>query len=158
MHRPYLHDPYSGIPRYFAFLHRYILVPLVKLKCLDRKSHIEGSHKRQKLVIRWLDNNALVTLGQFPHSLWRQNVPQKRLWIDTLLITDFLGSGCSSVGRAVASEVSCTNPVISKLLYGKFLYCQLYWKDENKEKEAGMAHFLKKYFCYGQFLEEGNVI
>ena len=30
------------------------------------------------------------------------------------------------------------------LLYGTFVYCQLYWKDENKEKEAGNDPFLKK--------------
>ena len=41
-------------------------------------------------------------------------------------------------------EVCSLNPVISKLLYGTFVYCQLYGKDENKEKEAGMAVFLKK--------------
>ena len=33
-------------------------------------------------------------------------------------------------------EVRGSNPVISKLLYGTFVYCQLYGKDENKEKEA----------------------
>ena len=41
-------------------------------------------------------------------------------------------------------EVCSLNPVISKLLYGTFVYCQLYGKDENKEKEAGMAVFFKK--------------
>ena len=41
-------------------------------------------------------------------------------------------------------EVRGLNPVISKLLYGTFVYCQLYGKDENKEKEAGMAVFFKK--------------
>ena len=33
-------------------------------------------------------------------------------------------------------EVRGSNPVIGKI-YWIFVYCQLYWKDENKEKEAG---------------------
>ena len=36
-----------------------------------------------------------------------------------------------------------TNPVIGKKLYWTF-YCQLFWKDENKEKEAGKGPFLYK--------------
>ena len=49
------------------------------------------------------------------------------------------GSGCDS---APTPEVHGSNPVISKLLYGTFVYCQLYWKDENKQKEAGNGPFL----------------
>ena len=41
-------------------------------------------------------------------------------------------------------EVRGSNPVIGKLLYGTFVYCQLYWKDENKEKEAENKPFIKK--------------
>ena len=41
-------------------------------------------------------------------------------------------------------EVGSSNPVISKLLCGTFVCCQLYWKDENKEKEAGNGPFFKK--------------
>ena len=40
-------------------------------------------------------------------------------------------------------EVCSSNPVIDKLLYTTFVYCQLYWKDENKEK---VAIFKKKNF------------
>ena len=40
-------------------------------------------------------------------------------------------------------EVCSSNPVIGKLLYWTFVYCQLYWKIENKEKEAGNGPFLK---------------
>ena len=29
-------------------------------------------------------------------------------------------------------EVRSSKPVIGKFLYGTFVYCQLYWKDENK--------------------------
>ena len=38
-------------------------------------------------------------------------------------------------------EVRSSNPVMVNLL-NKPIYCQLYWKDENKEKEAGNRHFL----------------
>ena len=42
-------------------------------------------------------------------------------------------------------EVRGLNPVIGKLLYGTFVYWQLYWKDENKQKKRpGMAHFFFK--------------
>ena len=37
-------------------------------------------------------------------------------------------------------EVRGSNPVIGNL----FVYCQLYSKDENKEKEAGNGPFFKK--------------
>ena len=40
-------------------------------------------------------------------------------------------------------EVRGSNPVIGKSLNWTF-YCQLYWKDENKEKEAGKGLFFKK--------------
>ena len=40
-------------------------------------------------------------------------------------------------------EVRGLNPVIGKLLYGTFFYCQLYRKGENKEKEAGNGPFKK---------------
>ena len=39
-------------------------------------------------------------------------------------------------------EVRGLNPVIGKI-YWPFVYCQLYWKDENTEKEAGNGPFLK---------------
>ena len=42
-------------------------------------------------------------------------------------------------------EVHGLNPVISKLLYGTFVYCQLYWKDENKEKEAGNVPLFRRW-------------
>ena len=38
-------------------------------------------------------------------------------------------------------EVYGSNPVIGKI-YWTFVFCQLYWKDENKEKEAGNGPFL----------------
>ena len=35
-----------------------------------------------------------------------------------------------------APEVRGSNPVFGKSLYGPFAYCQLYCRDEYKEKEA----------------------
>ena len=53
-----------------------------------------------------------------------------------------LGSGCDSVGKAVASDTR--GPQFESSHWQKFIYilniCLLstmYWKDENKEKEAG---------------------
>ena len=49
-----------------------------------------------------------------------------------------MGSGGGSVGRAVASN--SRGPRFESSHQQKFIsniYCQLYWKDENKEKEAG---------------------
>ena len=44
-------------------------------------------------------------------------------------------------------EVRGSNPVIGKNLYWTS-YCQLYWKDENKEKEAGKGQFFEKMNFY----------
>ena len=59
------------------------------------------------------------------------------------------GSACGSVGRAVASDTR--DPQFESGHRQTFKWnicflsaCQLHWKDENKEKEAGMAHFFKK--------------
>ena len=42
-------------------------------------------------------------------------------------------------------EVGGSNPVNWKFLYRHlFVYCQLYWKDEIKEKEEGTGPFFKK--------------
>ena len=46
-----------------------------------------------------------------------------------------LGSGCGSVGRAVASDTR--GPPFESSLRQTLCFCQLYWKVENKEKEAG---------------------
>ena len=56
------------------------------------------------------------------------------------------GSGGGSVGRAVASDsrgLQFKSSHRQKCIYN--IYCELYWKDENKEKEAGNCH-LKKHF------------
>ena len=55
-----------------------------------------------------------------------------------------LGSGCGSVGRAVASN--SRGPLFVSSHRQKYILninCQLYWKDENKEKEAGNGPFKK---------------
>ena len=58
-----------------------------------------------------------------------------------------LGSGCGSVCRAIASDArgprfvsSHRQTFISDI--SLLTYCQLFWKDENKEKEAGNGPFL----------------
>ena len=43
-------------------------------------------------------------------------------------------------------EVRWSNPVIGKNLYWTFVYYQLYWKDENKEKETVNCQFKKQWF------------
>ena len=58
---------------------------------------------------------------------------------------DWLGSGCDSVGRAVDSN--SWGPQFESRHQQKFIlniYFQLYWKDENKEKEAANGPFFKK--------------
>ena len=57
-----------------------------------------------------------------------------------------LGSGCRSVGWAVASNTrdpwfQSSHP---KLYIEHLFTVNKCWKDENKEKEAGMAHFKNK--------------
>ena len=41
------------------------------------------------------------------------------------------------------SEVCCSNAVIGQKWYKTFVYCQLDWKDENKEKVTGNVPFKK---------------
>ena len=48
-------------------------------------------------------------------------------------------------------EVHGSNPVVRKI-YWTIVFCQLYWKDENKEKEAGNGpFFIKKILFYSKF-------
>ena len=63
----------------------------------------------------------------WPSQIWKQ------FWVD--------GSGFGSVGRVVASNSRGLWFEFShqKKFYWAF-YCQLYWKDENKEKEGGNGH------------------
>ena len=54
-------------------------------------------------------------------------------------------SGCGSVGRAVASN--SRGPWFESNHRQKCIlniYCQLYWKDKNKEKEAGNGPFFER--------------
>ena len=57
-----------------------------------------------------------------------------------------MGSGCGAVGREVASDTSGPQFESShrQSFYRAFVYCQLYRKDENKEKEAENGPFLKR--------------
>ena len=64
------------------------------------------------------------------------------------LCLDTLGSDCDAVGRAVASDSRDLRFESShqQILYYLLYYCQLYWKDENKEKVAGNGP-LKNQLC-----------
>ena len=68
-------------------------------------------------------------------------------WIREIKSLSF-GSGCGSIGRAVASapKVRVSYPLIAANFYIRtfIFYCQLYWKDKNKEIEAGNGPFFKK--------------
>ena len=65
----------------------------------------------------------------------------KNWFLQTIL---FMGSGVAQLVEwsLPIPEVRGLNPVIGKI-YWPFVYCQLYWKDENTEKEAGNGPFLK---------------
>ena len=57
-----------------------------------------------------------------------------------------LGSGYDSVGRAVASIPEVRSALAKIYLYWTFVYFQtVYWKDENKEKEAGDGVFFQNF-------------
>ena len=61
----------------------------------------------------------------------------------------FLGSGCGSVGRAIASntrgpQFESRHQKIYLFLLNICLLSTVYWKDENKEKEAGDGPFFIK--------------
>ena len=74
----------------------------------------------------------------------------KRFWkwhFWTLGKISALGNGYGSVGRAVASNSRGQQFESShrKNVYTN-IYCQLFWKDKNKEKEAWNGPFLKEHF------------
>ena len=75
----------------------------------------------------------------------KANRTVRLVWKKTFSV---IGSGCGSVGRAVASDTRGPWSESShwQLLYRSFNYCQLYWKDENKEKEAGKTNNFCHYF------------
>ena len=80
-------------------------------------------------------------------------LPLKNLFVNAFNVNSSFvsgGSGCGSVCRVVASdtrgprfESSHRQTFIGHL----FVCCQLYWKDENKEKEARNGPFLNSSFC-----------
>ena len=74
---------------------------------------------------------------KFPFWFWHNFVPKTNCQ---------LGSGCDSVGRAVASNTRGPRFESShrQNFYWKIVYYQLYWKDKINKKRPGMAHFKKK--------------
>ena len=68
--------------------------------------------------------------------------------------------GWKNLGRAVVVaqlveqslptlDVRGSKPIFGKPLNRTFMFCQLYWKDKNKEKDAGNGRFFKKAPRYG---------
>ena len=67
-----------------------------------------------------------------------------------------INSGCGSVGRAVASDTRCPRFKSSHLqkfifLLNICLLSTVFWKDENKEKEAGYGPFFNSVTRLGHF-------
>ena len=66
-----------------------------------------------------------------------------------------MGSGCGPIGRAVASNTRGPWFESAKFILN-IVYCELYRKDENKEKEAGNGPFLKT-LIKNQATREGEI-
>ena len=76
------------------------------------------------------------------------NLPYLSIEIEWYNMMKILGCGCNSVGKAVASN--SRGPQFESSHQKTFIlniYCQLYWKDENKVKEVGHGPFFKKINC-----------
>ena len=85
---------------------------------------------------------------------WNKVSCKQKIFPLVLKQTNVLGSGCASVGRAVASDTR--GPWLKSSHRQKFIYVlnirflsTVYWKDENNEKEA---HFFKKTVCKWQYI------
>ena len=70
-------------------------------------------------------------------SIGKQTKGTCRTYLSRTELLQGMGSDCGSFGRAVASYSSHQQKLILNI------YSQLYWKDENKEKEAGNGPFKK---------------
>ena len=104
-------------------------------------------------------------MWSFPFREWKRDETERgsvewmNIWMNSRVIKVLmenskrrLGSGCGSVGRAAAFNTR--GPRFDSSHRQKFIYtlniCLLstvYWKDENKEKEAGNGPFFKKKNC-----------
>ena len=98
--------------------------------CLERQNFNRGIQVSLKFL---LTESHACLLAKIYHSL------------SCLKYKQPLDSGCSSVGRAVAynskgPQFECSHWQTFIL----YIYCQLYWKDENKEKGTGNGPFFKK--------------
>ena len=63
-----------------------------------------------------------------------------------------LGSGCGSVGRAVASDTKGPRFESSHRANITFVYCQVNWLDKNKEKELRNGEFKINHGCFGHHI------
>ena len=105
----------------------------------------------------WKNNQAIgrVTFEEV-HFFEIDSFGETRTYVDSFQsgLKELLGSGCGAVGRMVAFDIK--GPQFeSSHRQNLYLLHQLYWKDGNKEKRPGMAHFLKKQsFREIEFLEK----
>ena len=84
--------------------------------------------------------------GQCCNIVSVQSVSRLSIELLQRTLTNFVGAVVvpQLVERSLPiTEVRGSNPVIGKNVYWTF-FCQLYWNDENKEKEAGKGPFFKK--------------
>ena len=74
-----------------------------------------------------------------------RNGVKLRSTIDNASKNMFKGSGCGSVGRAVASDTKGPwfKSSHQQTFYRTFVYCQLHWKDGNKNRKAENCPFWK---------------
>ena len=112
-----------------------LFIRLATAESCDLSCPIWGTYEVNNLV----DQSVQVKI-YFKHFKIRDS--SKRIWAVVV---------AQLVERSLQiSKVRSSNPVIGNNLYIEhfFIYCQLWWKDENKEKEARYGpFFLQKRIC-----------
>ena len=112
--------------------------------------------KTNLLVIKQMSLKTIYT--NFYDTSW-SGANSMSAFSPTLTFAIIWGSGCGSVGRAVASDsrgLQFESSHRQKFILN--IYCQLYWKDENKEKRPGLAHFYLKKDDFLAFIIRENLI
>ena len=121
------------------------------------KSRPSGSMQQQQFGNKFYSTSFDLNVTKFASQLDKKNFIWMRnsIWLRKCGARFYeekfprKSSGCGSVGRAVTSDTR--GPRFESSHWQKFIHilniCLLstvYWKDENKEKEAGNGPFLKK--------------
>ena len=70
-------------------------------------------------------------------TLWAHDIEMQRCYRRAVVVAQLVEQSLPK------PEVHGLNPTIGEILL-IIVYCQLYWKGKNKEKEAGNGPFLKK--------------